>query len=202
MNDATCVRCGKAGGCDCAVGAGSTPLSALAAENAALRTERDEAQRDYLRACQTVAEMHAAAVGEVCGPKRGVVEDVADLRAERDAAIRERDEARAEWPEWARKITSMLQEYGWQYDAEDYIDIAAEVRSWGDETDAACRSEVERADKQRLAAMARVRRLEGALEWIVQSARSYTSSDQHAACAAHAKAALADTAPASGEAGK
>lgn len=35
-------------------------------------------------ACRTVAEMHAAAVGEVRGPIRGVVGDVADLRAECD----------------------------------------------------------------------------------------------------------------------
>jgi hypothetical protein len=31
-------------------------------------------------ACRTVADMHAAAVGEVRGPTRGVVEDVADVR--------------------------------------------------------------------------------------------------------------------------
>jgi hypothetical protein len=43
----------------------------------ALRQER--AGRDS--ACATVAAMHAAAVGEVRGPTRGVVEDVADVRA-------------------------------------------------------------------------------------------------------------------------
>jgi hypothetical protein len=32
-------------------------------------------------ACGTVAKMHEAAVGEVTGPIRGVVEDVADIRA-------------------------------------------------------------------------------------------------------------------------
>ena len=46
--------------------------------------DRDRFKADYLGACQTIAAMHAAAVGGVQGPKRGVVEDVEDLRAERD----------------------------------------------------------------------------------------------------------------------
>lgn len=37
---------------------------------------------DYERACKTVAEMHAVAVGEIRGPIVGVVEDVANVRAE------------------------------------------------------------------------------------------------------------------------
>jgi len=41
----------------------------------------EEWKADYEGACKTVAMMHAAAVGEVTGPTRGVVEDVADLRA-------------------------------------------------------------------------------------------------------------------------
>ena len=39
-----------------------------------------EMRGNYEGACKTMAEMHAAAVGEVTGPNRGVVEDVADLR--------------------------------------------------------------------------------------------------------------------------
>lgn len=46
-----------------------------------LREAAREVDADYNRACQTVALMHAAAVGEVRGPTRGVVEDVEDLRA-------------------------------------------------------------------------------------------------------------------------
>ena len=38
----------------------------------------------YDSACRNVAALHAAAVGEVRGPIRGVVEDVEDLRKERD----------------------------------------------------------------------------------------------------------------------
>jgi hypothetical protein len=49
-------------------------LERLAAENTALRA-------DYERACGLVAEMHAAAVGEVRGPTLGVVEDIAALRS-------------------------------------------------------------------------------------------------------------------------
>ncbi|MEH0428811.1 hypothetical protein QBB34_21250 [Streptomyces stelliscabiei] len=47
--------------------------------------ERDEHKESYLKACVTIAAMHKAAVGEVRGPNRGVVEDVEDvrLRAER-----------------------------------------------------------------------------------------------------------------------
>ena len=47
-----------------------------------LEKEKDEMRARWESACGTVAAMHAAAVGEVCGPRRGVVEDVADLRAE------------------------------------------------------------------------------------------------------------------------
>ena len=36
---------------------------------------------DYERTCGTIALMHAAAVGDITGPRRGVVEDVADMAA-------------------------------------------------------------------------------------------------------------------------
>ena len=50
-----------------------------------LRVERDEMKGNYLRACQTVAAMHAAATGKPGdGPRRGVVEDIEDLRAEKE----------------------------------------------------------------------------------------------------------------------
>ena len=54
----------------------------LERELAAARAEVDEAKRNYLNACEAVAEIHAAAMGEVCGPRLGVVKDVAGLRAE------------------------------------------------------------------------------------------------------------------------
>jgi hypothetical protein len=60
------------------------------------RAEAAEHKTNYLGACKTIAAMHAAAVGEVCGPRRGVVEDVADLRAERDSLRQQLAAAKAE----------------------------------------------------------------------------------------------------------
>lgn len=60
-----------------------------------VRRQRDDALRElaevrdsYQRACETVAAMHAAATGRPGdGPARGVVEDVEDVRRERDALV-------------------------------------------------------------------------------------------------------------------
>lgn len=49
---------------------------------------RQRAEQDYQRACEQIAAMHAAAVGETRGPARGVVEDIADVRS-KVAAVRE-----------------------------------------------------------------------------------------------------------------
>lgn len=43
--------------------------------------------QEYVNACETIARMHAAAVGEVRGPTDGVVADVAALRAFADALV-------------------------------------------------------------------------------------------------------------------
>lgn len=48
----------------------------------------EEERADNLRGCRLVADMHAAAVGEVRGPRRGVVEDVANLRIEYQHALK------------------------------------------------------------------------------------------------------------------
>jgi len=61
--------------------------AALVSEIESLRAELAEVKANYLSACQTVAKMHEAAVGATIGPIRGVVEDVDDLRAERNAAV-------------------------------------------------------------------------------------------------------------------
>ncbi|MFD5002187.1 hypothetical protein ACFWMV_04695 [Streptomyces mutabilis] len=58
-----------------------------------LADDAERFKRDYLRACKTIADMHAAATGyDDSGPERGVVEDVEDvrLRAERAEAAIER----------------------------------------------------------------------------------------------------------------
>ena len=45
-----------------------------------LEDEVKEMKRQHTNACETIAKMHAAAVGKVCGPEFGIVEDVAALR--------------------------------------------------------------------------------------------------------------------------
>jgi chromosome segregation ATPase len=50
-----------------------------------LRRDAVRFKADYEQACAQIAAMHEAAVGEVRGPIRGVVEDVQDLRVARDA---------------------------------------------------------------------------------------------------------------------
>lgn len=59
---------------------------ARAEEVKQLRQQLAEAQKEYGRACHLVAQMHAAAVGEVTAPKLGVVEDVAEVRQQLDTA--------------------------------------------------------------------------------------------------------------------
>lgn len=59
----------------------------LEGAEARARQEAEECaihKNDYNKACKTIAEMHEAAVGYVGAPIRGVVEDVIDLRAERN----------------------------------------------------------------------------------------------------------------------
>lgn len=50
-------------------------------------------------ACALVASMHEAAMGKVCEPVRGPVEDVIDLRVERDELRAERDVLKAQLEE-------------------------------------------------------------------------------------------------------
>ncbi|MCC6490697.1 MAG: hypothetical protein IT364_24640 [Candidatus Hydrogenedentes bacterium] len=57
-------------------------ISKLKTQISTLEREKAEAQDNYEGTCKTIVQMHAAAVGEVTGPKRGAVEDIEDLRAE------------------------------------------------------------------------------------------------------------------------
>lgn len=67
-------------------------LSRLEAQEKHARHDADKSaatwKADYEMACATIAAMHEAAMGAVVGPRRGVVEDIADLRAE---VLRHRD---------------------------------------------------------------------------------------------------------------
>lgn len=56
--------------------------AAIPPDVAILVADRDRLRDELDSACHLVARMHAAAVGEVRGPIRSVVEDVEDLRAE------------------------------------------------------------------------------------------------------------------------
>ncbi len=68
-----------------------TDIARLTRERDEAREERDRARRDHEGACRLMAKMHHAARGAVTGPARGVVEDVAGVRARLLAA-----ESRAE----------------------------------------------------------------------------------------------------------
>ena len=50
----------------------------------------------------------AAAMGQVCGPRLGVVEDVAELRRERDAAQQALEHAEAEAEKWRSEARRTL----------------------------------------------------------------------------------------------
>lgn len=72
----------------------TAPAQHDAPETIALQLELESAKEAYLNACKLVADMHAAAVGEVTGPRLGVVEDVAALKAERDEAMKDAERYR------------------------------------------------------------------------------------------------------------
>lgn len=60
----------------------------LTAERDAALADADRFKADHIGACELVAQMHGAVTGTFGnGPKRGVVEDVEDLRKEREAAL-------------------------------------------------------------------------------------------------------------------
>lgn len=59
-----------------------------------LEQERDQLKEDYQRTCHLVAQMHMAAMNGVIGPKRGVIEDIADLLEERDQLAAQNDAMR------------------------------------------------------------------------------------------------------------
>ncbi|MGA5084075.1 hypothetical protein [Streptomyces pseudogriseolus] len=102
---------------------------ATAAEAAIVEAEAD-AERfkaDYLSACQTIATMHEAATGKAGeGPVRGVVEDVADVRArllaaeQRAAQAEERAEViAADRDRLAAELDDAEQRLAAQHDAHD-----------------------------------------------------------------------------------
>jgi hypothetical protein len=60
------------------------------------RLDAEQYKRDHLAACETIAQMHAAAVGQVRGPIRGVVQDVEDMRTLFDQTVKHFDATKRE----------------------------------------------------------------------------------------------------------
>lgn len=60
------------------------PNCVLRRELKAVTEQRDTTRKLYDVACETAAKMHAAAVGEIKGPHIDPVQDILDLRRERD----------------------------------------------------------------------------------------------------------------------
>ena len=115
-------------------------VDTLTAERDAAREERDEAQRNYEGACRTVALMFAAATGDGnSGPTRGVVEDVADLKVDRDRLaaeldavstelriVREHDEERARKVERLAACVEKIKDAIYEYEsmADEWMKIS------------------------------------------------------------------------------
>ncbi|MER5213677.1 hypothetical protein ABT063_24675 [Streptomyces sp. NPDC002838] len=76
--------------------------------------ELAEMRGSYERACQTIAAMHKAAVGEIRGPIRGVVEDVEDVRKRAEQA----DAVTAETKRLMERRTTTLRERAERAEAE------------------------------------------------------------------------------------
>lgn len=94
-DDKLCLVCGAKEPCELKNDPNSpctfdpTPMELLKANDALqqrvaqLEGDVEEQKRNYQGACVTIAKMYEAATGtNGCGPKRGVVEDLADLQAD------------------------------------------------------------------------------------------------------------------------
>lgn len=77
-----------------------------------VREELKQAKESYDRACQTIAKMHEAAMGEVRGPNRGVVEDVQDLKSALDEALFKKVQMESDAFVWgmAKRMKELIEE--------------------------------------------------------------------------------------------
>ncbi|MFC7880457.1 hypothetical protein ACFUVV_01015 [Streptomyces sp. NPDC057376] len=106
---------------------------------AELVAEAEGYKADYLKACTTIARMHAAATGRTGeGPTRGVVEDVEDVRLHAERAETERDGAYRERAHLVALLASLtdsavisyardVEEPGWQI---VYLTLGGHQASW------------------------------------------------------------------------
>ena len=97
-------------------------IARLTRERDEAREGRDRARRDYEGACHLVAKMHHAATGAVTGPARGVVEDVAGVRARLLAA-----ESRAERLDAALREIAYMCATGYYANGGDYASEAKRI---------------------------------------------------------------------------
>lgn len=79
------------------------PHQRLTARVRELTAEVERLKSDHNAVCVIVADMHAAAVGKVTGPKLGVVEDVKELRHQLLAAIKPLEDEIADYTRIIRK---------------------------------------------------------------------------------------------------
>ena len=100
-------------------------LDILRSKNKQLEAERDQLKEDYQRTCHLVAQMHMAAMNGVIGPKRGVIEDIADLREERDQLAAQNDAMRESVELYFKQYPHMMK--GYILDAINSPNLAAEV---------------------------------------------------------------------------
>ena len=90
-----------------------------AAEITRLRAEIENVANEYADACHLVAQMHHAATGYTQGPKLGVVEDVAALRAEAEALRKDAEQ-------WLALYRRAINE---AYGLTNYVEDRPELRS-------------------------------------------------------------------------
>lgn len=113
----------------------------LVAENLHLIHKKNEAQldaarykADYEGACVTIAQMHEAATGRVgYGPIRGVVEDVEDIRIERDGWIETARTYAQNADYWREQLEQLKQTVAAAppYDSRDFpADDSGDVLDW------------------------------------------------------------------------
>ena len=82
-------------------------FASLKSEYGNLAAERDAMRVNYRDACTLVAQMHHAATGCVTGPAVGVVEDVAAVKSERDAALKDAERLKWKWSQYVKSCDAI-----------------------------------------------------------------------------------------------
>ncbi|MFF7146063.1 hypothetical protein ACFZB5_33520 [Streptomyces nodosus] len=156
-------------------------LTAVMAPAEQAQADAERYKADYLSACGTIAEMHAAATGRTgMGPDRGVVEDVADVRERAEQADRHRRALAAILAKPADTPFAELTEYAAHCLTRSGARIIA-AQEHAEQAVEAHRREVERADEHTVAAMRRADTYRNAWHSARDRARKYATRAQRAA---------------------